>query len=360
MAILKGNKHKMSGKSGDYLFRQVGNETIVSQRPKQTVNRTVAAMKNKVKRNNIMAMRRVLKADEMERFEGVANLSYSQGQYVKVNSDRNVVYLHSNELNQGGCVLVAHQISAGSLPSIQHSYVGGNKVVTDIKLMQEITAETTVGAFATDLLHMNTQFMPGDVLTLYFLRQVESADTQVPFVKLYVHNIEVNPMSGILLSKVMGAEVLCVRDGYLSMKKGLAKSAMAFVHKRHVEGRSWRCSTQVLICHNPLVKKYATEDAFRYAASAYGKLQDESLTPNENDMAKYVVSAFSNDDRLGSVSGAMGVFAYGDELVLTATPAPGAIFTHWTDHAGNRVGEDATLTLRVMSNESFVAHFAEE
>lgn len=359
-----------TGSVGSFTVRGKGSNKTVSERiRRQTTTRTVSGMKNKLPLNNLIAMRRVLKDDELERFEGFSNKSKSQGQYVKVNAGRGVVYLPKDMLSQGGCVLVGHQVSAGSLPTIGHRYIFGNRVATDIRLSAEIAAETTVGDFAADLLRLNVDFAEGDVLSVYYLRQVEDKASGIPRVVLSRRDIELDSQSQQLLKKVVRMEELCVEDGCLALKKRLTKAAVVFVHKRPMADGTWRCSTQELMCHNSLINKYNTEAAFVAAAQAYGTLVEgkggeaahevtEGEVPQQVNK-RHVVTAFSCDEALGSVSGELGVYFHDSQLSLVAVPNEGYRFLHWTDHLGHVVGNEEVLTVRVVANESYMAWFGE-
>ena len=57
MAILNGIISKMKGSAGDLVFRQVGDRTIVCEKPASISNpRTDAQMKQRTKWGNIIAM----------------------------------------------------------------------------------------------------------------------------------------------------------------------------------------------------------------------------------------------------------------------------------------------------------------
>jgi len=71
----------------------------------------------------------------------------------------------------------------------------------------------------------------------------------------------------------------------------------------------------------------------------------------------FEISVSNSPPAAGTVLGG-GVYAWGSTNVLTAQPAFGYKFSHWTEE-GATVGTNPTLTTVVSRNRSFVAHYAE-
>ena len=83
------------------------------------------------------------------------------------------------------------------------------------------------------------------------------------------------------------------------------------------------------------------------------------VTDNRNFVANFVtlheVTASVNDEEFGSVTGA-GIYGYGEEATLTATPNEGYKFLNWTEN-DTIVSEEAEFTFVVTDNRNFVANF---
>ena len=80
---------------------------------------------------------------------------------------------------------------------------------------------------------------------------------------------------------------------------------------------------------------------------------------NRNFVANFVtlheVTASVNDEEFGSVTGA-GIYGYGEEATLVATPNEGYKFLNWTEN-DTIVSEEAEYTFVVTDNRNFVANF---
>ena len=73
------------------------------------------------------------------------------------------------------------------------------------------------------------------------------------------------------------------------------------------------------------------------------------------ELLKYEVTASVNDEEFGSVTGA-GIYGYGEEATLVATPNEGYKFLNWTEN-DTIVSEEAEFTFVVKGDRSFVANF---
>ena len=74
-----------------------------------------------------------------------------------------------------------------------------------------------------------------------------------------------------------------------------------------------------------------------------------------NFVTLHEVTVTVNDEEFGSVTGA-GIYGYGEEATLTATPNEGYKFLNWTEN-DTIVSEEAEYTFVVKGNRNFVANF---
>ena len=84
------------------------------------------------------------------------------------------------------------------------------------------------------------------------------------------------------------------------------------------------------------------------------------MTDNRNfvanfELLKYEVTASVNEENFGTVTGA-GIYGYGEEATLVATPNEGYKFLNWTEN-DTIVSEEAEYTFVVKGNRNFVANF---
>ena len=85
-----------------------------------------------------------------------------------------------------------------------------------------------------------------------------------------------------------------------------------------------------------------------------------TVTGNRNfvanfELLKYEVAASVNEENFGTVTGA-GIYGYGEEATLVATPNEGYKFVNWTEN-DTVVSEEAEYTFVVTDNRNFVANF---
>ena len=73
------------------------------------------------------------------------------------------------------------------------------------------------------------------------------------------------------------------------------------------------------------------------------------------ELLTYEVTASVNEENFGAVAGA-GVYGYGEEVTLTATPNEGYKFVNWTEN-DTVVSEEAEFTFVVKGDRNFVANF---
>ncbi len=100
-----------------------------------------------------------------------------------------------------------------------------------------------------------------------------------------------------------------------------------------------------------------TEEGVQVSANTeYGFTvgSDRVLTANFT-AGTYVISAASNPEEGGTISGAGG-YEYGDNCTLTATANTGYVFEKWTEN-DTQVSTNATYTFSVSGSRSLVAHF---
>ena len=72
-------------------------------------------------------------------------------------------------------------------------------------------------------------------------------------------------------------------------------------------------------------------------------------------MLTYEVTASVNEENFGTVAGA-GVYGYGEEVTLTATPNEGYKFVNWTEN-DTVVSGEAEFTFVVKGDRNLVANF---
>ena len=173
MAKFSGLLRKQIGSIGDLTFKQVNWVTIVSEKITQMTNpRTDGQMRTRTRWNNIVAMYKGIRPKLNKGFENKAAGLSDFNMFMKMNMQKEPVYLTKQAVAGGACVATAYQISQGSLPAIVLTGTGQN-VKTDIRLGGEsITANTTVAQFAAAVVQNNPDYRYGDQISFFLVKQM--------------------------------------------------------------------------------------------------------------------------------------------------------------------------------------------
>ena len=180
-------------------------------------------------------------------------------------------YLTRQQVASGGCVVVDVAVSHGSLVPVGVGLQGGLPV-TDIALGTLVpSADTTVAQLARAVTRLNPAFAPGDVLRFVLLRQLWNPVVPTPYASGSIADLPLDPACDDPLALHVGASVGFGSVGGFLGAAAAVEGGMAWVHVRPTDtGRLF--SSQRLCVTNPLVERYASDDAFATAAQSYGGL----------------------------------------------------------------------------------------
>lgn len=155
----------------------------------------------------------------------------------------------------------------------------------------------------------------------------------------------------------VGAITPIYGSAFISQGTSVECSAPSTVN---LAGTNYICNGYTLISYDfdtalPTTNS-ATSTSFTYTHSGYAKL---TWHWQANGEASMNVAVSSSDNALGSVSGtATGDYAYGDSITLTATPAEGCRFSHWSGLPAGVDPRSATISFTVGDVDlDIVAHF---
>lgn len=365
MAKLDDELFKARGSVGSVTFRKTQNGTVMSEKcSSRRDRRTRANMQQRTQWGNIQAMYRLMREHLAHTFEDCGSLRKANNMYMHLNVGRCPVYLPKSMTGTSACVVAPHQISYGLLKPVLHSLTANKMLSTNIHVGRNITGQTSVADFSHLVITLNEDFRNGDSITLYVLRQHPAANGLFPEASCSAYEIRLDTSDNSTISRLPGwNEWWKFRDGCLVLKPALSSMAVAFVHTRVDARGNVKASSQTLVCENPLLAQYSSEEAFLAAAQSYGGFTSERrfLAPNDPSGKKsYPVLIQSSDEALGSVLPHSGRFLAGDMLQLSATPAEGAAFECWTDLDDNIVSEEPVCQVSVSSGAAYIAHFCGE
>lgn len=279
MAKFTGLLRKQVGSIGDLTFKQVNGMTIVSEKITQMTNpRSDGQMRVRTRWNNIVANYKAIRPKLKKGFETKAAGLSDFNMFMKMNMQKEPVYLTKQAVAGGACVAAPYQITQGSLPAIVTTGTGQN-VTTDISLGSDgITANTTVAQFAQAVVNNNPTYQYGDQITFFLVRQYVNAETSVPYVVVSSSKVVLDAADTTPLWNIVQRNGFSSQDGCLGHSGNDGDCCFCWVHSRKSNGKLL-ISSQTLVSANTQLGEYQGELAYNLARSSYGMSEDVYLSP---------------------------------------------------------------------------------
>ena len=282
MAILNGLIRKMSGSTGDFTFKQLNGQTVVSEKVTQMRNpRSAAQMQTRTKFTNIVSMYRGIRPLINYGFETKAKGCSDYNMFVRVNMQQTPVYLTKQQVAGGACVAAPYQITQGSLPAIVTTGTGQSGV-TDIRLAgASITSSTTVAEFAQAVVSNNADYKYGDQISFFIIKQQVNAETGIPYCQFSAAKVVLDAANDANLTDAVGGS-----HGFASVEGKLGHSGndgdcvYCWVHSRKSSNGKTLVSSQTLIDANSILSDYQGDAAYTLASSSYGQSISAFLSPD--------------------------------------------------------------------------------
>ena len=282
MAILNGLIRKMSGSTGDFTFKQLNGQTVVSEKVTQVRNpRTSAQMQIRTKFTNIVSMYRGIRPLVNYGFESKPRGCSDYNMFVKVNMQQTPVYLTKQQVAGGACVAAPYQITQGSLPAIVVFGTGQN-AYTDIRLGSvSITSTTTVAQFAQAVVGNNADYKYGDQISFFIVKQQVNAETGIPYCQFSAAKVVLDAANDEKLTDVVGSSHgFASVDGKLGHSGNDGDCVYCWVHSRKSANGKTLVSSQTLIDANSILSQYQGDAAYNLASSSYGQSISAFLSPD--------------------------------------------------------------------------------
>ena len=271
--------------------------------------RSDGQMRVRTRWNNIVANFKAIRPKLKKGFETKAAGLSDFNMFMKMNMQKEPVYLTKQNVAAGACVAAPYQITQGSLPTIVTSGTGQN-IKTDIYLgaltisasttvaqfakevvdnnltfiylgALTISASTTVAQFAKEVVDNNLTFQYGDQLTFFLVRQYVNAETSVPYVVVSSSKVVLDAAdTETKLWDVVQRNGFSASDSVLAHTGNDGDCAFAWVHSRKSNGKLL-ISSQTLVSANTKLAEYQGELAYNLARSSYGMSEDVYLSPGE-------------------------------------------------------------------------------
>lgn len=279
---------KAKGSLGNITYRTQGGVCIGSERvPKGSgKSRTLAQMRLRTQWANLINLYQAFTGHDRPSFEARTARVSDYNLFISRNNGAAPVYLTRSEAGQGACVVAPYLVTEGSLPAIDVSASGvSGEVGTDISLGNlNIGEETTLGQFSAAIITNNEEFIDGDQITAFVIRQETNAQTNVPYVRVQAYKVVLNSSdSTTLLSDIDPDGLVFAKQGS-SDKLGMSQTVnggVVYIHSRKVAGET-KVSTQRLVVANTILSRYQTPTAMISAITSYGgQTTSLYLTPTD-------------------------------------------------------------------------------
>jgi hypothetical protein len=272
----------MSGSTGDFTFKQLNGQTVVSEKVTQMRNpRSAAQMQTRTKFTNIVSMYRGIRPLINYGFETKSKGCSDYNMFVRVNMQQTPVYLTKQQVAGGACVAAPYQITQGSLPAIVISGTG-NSAKTDIYLgALTIGATTTVAQFAQAVVENNADYKYGDQISYFLVKQKVNEETGIPYCQFSACKVVLDAAdSTTKLWDVVFRNGFSTQDSSLAHSGNDGDCVFCWVHSRKASNGKTLVSSQMLLNANSILADYQGDMAYNLASSSYGQSMTAFLSPD--------------------------------------------------------------------------------
>lgn len=288
MSKFVGIFRKQRGKVGDFVFRKVGPEFIVSEKPpkKGTSIGTRNQAMYRAQWGNLVRFWQSFTDRDKPSFEAATiNVSHFN-LFMRANINGTRVYLTKEDVRLGACVVAPYRVSEGSLPVVPLTYASGGYYASTIQLGDlTLSAATTIQEFSRAVVANNNDFEVGDQIGVFIASQIVDSVGGMPRVQMQGYKIELDFDDEITtVFNVMGTGNISAVDGHLCVSRG---DGAVIVHSRKTSTGETLVSTQSFVVNNAILTQYTSADARLKAAESYGIIDRGNwLTPNgQNEIA---------------------------------------------------------------------------
>lgn len=281
MAILKGLIRKLNGSAGDFTFKQVNGQTVVSEKVTTVKNaRTASQMKHRTKWANMVQMYKGISPLLLCGFENKAQSVSDYNMFMKVNINVSPVYLSKQDVAGGACIAAPYQLTQGTLPSIVVTGSGATRTTNISVGSLSIGADTTVKQFSDAVVQNNADYDYGDQISFFLIVQKTNAVTGVPYCQFTASAVNLDKESTAKLQDTVLTAGFKVSGGVLAADvTDYGDCVYAWVHSRKSSSKTC-VSTQFLLDNNSLLPAYTSDEACDSASTSYGDSKDVFLSPD--------------------------------------------------------------------------------
>ena len=280
MAKIFGVNTKISGKVGQFLYRQTKTGTVISELPVKPVVplRTQRQMNIRAQWANLGAIYKQFDSMLRRGFENLPAGMNVYNAFIQANLGVVKVYITRLMRLNGGAILAPYQITRGSLPSIGMTKNSSDILVSSIALGSlTINANTSVGQFSQAVIDNNDSFLEGDQLTFFHGRQSVDSVTRTPRATIKGYKVVLNTADDTKLWDVVDKIGFSVADSCLATSETITNGAAAWVHSREDIDNNPKVSTQIFYVENAALATYQGRTAITASINSYGGINSAAV-----------------------------------------------------------------------------------
>ena len=280
MGKLFGVNTRISGKVGQYIFRQTKTGTVVSEAPVKpsTPLRTQRQMDIRTQWANLGAVYKLFDSMLRRGFEELPPGMNVYNAFIQANLGVVKVYITKKMRLNGGVILAPYQITRGSLPSINMTLTSANILQSSVCIDSlVIDATTTVGAFSQAVLENNEAFLEGDQITFFHGSQTIDMVTRTPRATIKGYKIVLDTADDTMLWDHVSPIGFSSVNNFVGTSQIITDGAAVWVHSREdVEG-DLKVSTQFLYVENAALATYQNNSALVASINSYGGVNSAAV-----------------------------------------------------------------------------------
>lgn len=280
MGKLFGVNTRISGKVGQYIFRQTKTGTVVSEAPVKpsTPLRTQRQMDIRTQWANLGAVYKLFDSMLRRGFEELPPGMNVYNAFIQANLGVVKVYITKKMRLNGGVILAPYQITRGSLPSINMTLTSANILQSSVCIDSlVIDATTTVGAFSQAVLENNEAFLEGDQITFFHGSQTIDMVTRTPRATIKGYKIVLDTADDTMLWDHVSPIGFSSVNNFVGASQIITDGAAVWVHSREDVDGDLKVSTQFLYVENAALATYQNNSALVASINSYGGVNSAAV-----------------------------------------------------------------------------------
>lgn len=318
------------GGAGGYSFYVRGGEQVVRQRKNnsnygESASRTRAQMIRRIMWGNLVNIYKAIKSWQQKAYDTKAIGQTDYNIFMKLNIPMASVGVTKAACEQGFAVFENYQVSKGSLPPVNYQLSAQNDdIITNIVYTAAITAETTVGEFAAEIIAKNPQFQEGDNIAFIFFRNHQYIGAEWPYAYSVYTEVTLNTADTSILMDIpeIGQRLIEGPDNVLHIDIDTPSpggdpevEGVAIIHTRKMSGQLFVSSQSILMESDQFIQRYSGEEWYQTCIDSYGIDAEVPLDPNFR--GDIITQVTANDVVIGnaaSLTGSQTLRVYGNQL----------------------------------------------